>query len=329
MNKPLNIAHRREREAEQELKNHNFDEAELKYKLAADMMEKALAEASGSSLVAPLTVQLEKLREMKTVIDIKRKEATHKNQSSQESNPQSMRNEYASLPLTWQVVPTELMRMVNDKETDSLLQFMYTPVEEDDLSTSTSRKVPKSKEEIIEQYKTRLTLLRKTAELLIKALDEKEKETEVLHHQLSELQQENAELHEQLDIYEHDQCFRGIDSSERGNDEEQKLSRDMMASMLIDQPESYFEFNAKDIESELQDAVRDITPPPLANGETSNKKYHHKAKSDSRGSVQYEDLDVGSNTEVSDTILNADSHELRPTKPRMASLAGLPPSSPV
>lgn len=220
--------------------------------------------------------------------------------------------------------------MVNDRETDSLLQFLNTAVEHDNVSSSTSRrKVPKSKEEVIEQYKTRLILLQRTAGVLIKALEDKEKENELLQHQLSELQLQNSELHEQLNIYEHNQHFQGICSGEQEINEEQKLSSTMMASMLIDQPESYFEFNPKDVESELQDAIKEIAPSSTSSDLLTNRKHHPNTKSDCQGSVQYEDLDVGSNTEVSEVTLNADLHEVGSTQWRMASLAGLPPLSPV
>lgn len=258
-----------------------------------------------------------------------------------------------SPPNTWQFVPREIINLIQERETDSLLQFLNFPMNEeenDNLTESTiNNKMPKSQEAIIEEYRTRFNAMQTTAIALLKALEDTENENKSLKDEVEGLRLEVSNLNERLMIYEDERNYSPLDFTEADMGEPvrnftpQKFTNDpMAASMLIGQPENYFKFDGNDIASEIQQAAedevlqhKDFNSLPAYCAKSNKTRIDHWGPNlgSMDQSIRYEELDDEVSTEVaevvSNTTSNTDSHSGVMSPLHYASIAGLPPLSPV
>ncbi|XP_039257046.2 uncharacterized protein LOC120333755 [Styela clava] len=395
MEQPLNKAHGYERVAEGFMKKEKWEEAEKNYILAAEMMRKALDQVSCTKIALPIRMQAEKFEKMRDVINIKQREANsmknmipnsqkspHSHSKSGDRNkieyqvnedqpiPQSEEKtvdkstetfriskpkKKCSPANTWQFVPRDIIHLVQERETDSLLQFLNFPVvnqEEENaelFSSTTKNRKPKSQEAIIEEYRMRFQALQTTAIALVKALEDTENENQSLKSEVSDLRSEISNLSERLMVYEENRNYSPLAFSAEDMGEPvknfmpQKFNSDpMAASMLIGQPENYFKFEGNDIASEIRQAAeeeftqrKNFKSLPAFNSKSKNVLFDQWGPDlgSMDQSVRYEDLEEEVNAEVSETISHsrsdANSHCGVRSPLHYASIAGLPPLSPV
>lgn len=396
MEKPLNQAHKQERIAEVHLMQGRYDEAEHYFQLAAKFMREAMKGVKSEKIALPLRMQAEKLEKMKDVIEIKRKEQyvgtgnsrsppKHEEHSSPTKHHQDPRpkekwtnvsdkamqftgeNNTPAEPAKevlgkadkykWQMVPNNIQQLIEERETDSLLQFLNFPAD-DPLGTSSScRKMDKNDATIIEEYKTRVNILQDTALRLLKALDQTETENRSLRQNVEELQDEVNTLTDRLACLQGNTSPQSFHYQHFDNDVRSeeflsgKFTTDTMIASIIVQPESFFEMekNLEDAAAEFQDIPHEgynkfkSMPATIRAHKSSTKKnklHQPNAKDPALRltdpidcSIKYEDLDDDTNEEIREENFHSLADFMAPTgsspQLRNVSIAGLPPLSPV